>query len=219
MAGLQRYHAHGGGAPEEFPNGSAAHYGRTMHGRHLAYVRNCPCDKGISPRTAYVTGEPDTFFSIPAAVRVRGRNVRGFLTMDTEEGLQTGAPLGWRFTPNACQEIPAPPPPRYEVQSFDVCISGYERLRSPAEFILVAYPRPQWGARALRDAWLDDLRVCDRGDSFDYDAARRAVRAWCADLAKRLRAKGGTLGRALGGFDSGENGCAAFLYIRDMREE
>lgn len=45
----------------------------------VAAVGNCPCADG-QRRMVYATGEPDTFFSIPAATRVRGKWVSGFLT-------------------------------------------------------------------------------------------------------------------------------------------
>lgn len=45
----------------------------------LIKVLNCECEDG-SRRTAFVTGEADTFFSIPAYVNAGGRKVYGFLT-------------------------------------------------------------------------------------------------------------------------------------------
>lgn len=45
----------------------------------LIQVRNCPCQDG-ERRTAIITGEADTFFSIPAKVRVRGKWVSGYVT-------------------------------------------------------------------------------------------------------------------------------------------
>lgn len=94
--GLQKYHTRNSGKLEVHPNGSVAHYGATMFGRHLAKVDNCPCDKGLAPRTVYVTGEADTFFSLPAAVQFKGARIRGFLTFEDA--------AGWRFTPDADQQ-------------------------------------------------------------------------------------------------------------------
>jgi hypothetical protein len=54
---------------------------RWMGGPTLARVKGAICDDGV-PRTAYVTGEPDTFFSIPARVNVGKRSVRGWLGCD-----------------------------------------------------------------------------------------------------------------------------------------
>jgi len=47
-----------------------------------AKVRNCPID-GTSVRlTCYATGYADTFFSIPACTRYKGKHVRGYFTSD-----------------------------------------------------------------------------------------------------------------------------------------
>lgn len=63
--------------------------GRTvwMGGPSLARVKGAVCDDGTR-RTAYVTGEPDTFFSIPARVNIGKRSVSGWL--GCEDNL-------WRF--------------------------------------------------------------------------------------------------------------------------
>lgn len=44
----------------------------------------CPDGKR---RTAWITGEADTFFSIPARVTYKGRTVTGFVTYGNAEGL------------------------------------------------------------------------------------------------------------------------------------
>ena len=46
----------------------------------LAAVGHCPCLDG-KRRMVYATGEPDSFFTVPAATRVKGKWVSGFLTM------------------------------------------------------------------------------------------------------------------------------------------
>lgn len=53
------------------PNGSRPVYADWMGGPSLAAVRDCPAPDGKA-RTARVTGEPDSFFSVPA-VMTRGR--------------------------------------------------------------------------------------------------------------------------------------------------
>lgn len=55
-----------------------------MGGNPVAKVENCPVDNrpGDLRRTVYATNHPDTFFSIPAACKIAGRTVRGFLTSD-----------------------------------------------------------------------------------------------------------------------------------------
>ena len=51
-----------------------------------AKVLNCPI-KGTTVRLAcYATGYADTYFSVPACTRYRGKHVRGYFTHD-EEGI------------------------------------------------------------------------------------------------------------------------------------
>jgi hypothetical protein len=61
-------------------NGAIDWYTNWMGGPSLALIRNCPTPYGA--RTVYVQGEADTFFTIPAACRVKGKDVRGFLTCE-----------------------------------------------------------------------------------------------------------------------------------------
>jgi hypothetical protein len=78
--GLQKYRADIAGEP--CANGAVPHYTRWIGGPTLALVRNCPTEnRAIEPRTVYVRGEPDTWFSVPAACRYKRRTVRGYLTM------------------------------------------------------------------------------------------------------------------------------------------
>ena len=37
-------------------------------------------------------GVPDTFFSMPASVRVKGKTVSGYITTDTRDGFSTESP-------------------------------------------------------------------------------------------------------------------------------
>lgn len=59
-------------------HGVVVHYTVWMGGPSIAKLSNCPTPFGR--RTVYVTGEADTFFTIPAACRFRGKSVSGFLT-------------------------------------------------------------------------------------------------------------------------------------------
>lgn len=73
----------------------------------LVRVVGALCDDGTL-RTATITGHPDSFFSQPARVTVRGRTVTGFVTVDdmlpintttayTADG-RAAIPMGvWRF--------------------------------------------------------------------------------------------------------------------------
>lgn len=50
----------------------------------LERVENCLCQDGRR-RTVTVTGEPETFFSVPARTQVNGKTVTGFITGDNDE--------------------------------------------------------------------------------------------------------------------------------------
>ena len=73
--GLQRFRCDVSDPPDS--NGAIACYAKWIGGPSLALIRNCPTPFG--PRTVYVQGEPDTFFSIPAACRVKGKTVKGWI--------------------------------------------------------------------------------------------------------------------------------------------
>ena len=47
-------------------------------------VRKALCSDGVR-RYARLTGEPDTWFSIPASVKVQGKTVTGFVSMAEED--------------------------------------------------------------------------------------------------------------------------------------
>ncbi len=53
-----------------------------------AKVENCPIHGTPLRRTAYATAYADTYFSIPAFTRVRGRYVGGYLTTDSDGGVE-----------------------------------------------------------------------------------------------------------------------------------
>lgn len=74
-----------------------------------AKVKNCPVE-GNGRYTCYAQSYPDTYFTIPAATRIRGRYIRGFFSADSSgslmfypykgQGLMEPAP-GFKFCP-AC---------------------------------------------------------------------------------------------------------------------
>jgi hypothetical protein len=47
-----------------------------------AKVKNCPITGTDKRLTCYATGYADTYFSIPACTRYRGKHVRGYFTGD-----------------------------------------------------------------------------------------------------------------------------------------
>jgi hypothetical protein len=69
--------------------------------RRMVRVEDCLCPDGVR-RTARITGEPDTFFSIPASVKVRGVRVSGFVAgRETEEGERDYEFLPYTYRKNA----------------------------------------------------------------------------------------------------------------------
>lgn len=83
---MQKYRVDLIGEPD--PNGAIPCYSEWMAGRTLAVVRKCPVNwnSGGSTVTAYITGEADTYFSIPAICRYMGKRVRGYIT-NSDDGL------------------------------------------------------------------------------------------------------------------------------------
>jgi hypothetical protein len=71
-------------------NGSIPVYTKWLYGPTLAGVRKCPCPDGIA-RTVFCQSGPDTFFSIPAALRIKGKYTKGFITHNEN---------GYEFTAN-----------------------------------------------------------------------------------------------------------------------
>ena len=55
-------------------------------GPSLARVNACRIAGTELRRAVYVTGEPNTWFSIPAATRVKGKYIPGFLTGESDCG-------------------------------------------------------------------------------------------------------------------------------------
>ncbi len=62
-----------------------------------------------------------------------------------------------------------------KVSNFDVCVPGYERLRTPLEIILTSPIGPESTAEEIRDGFLDCVRCICWEDAFIYDEAPKAV--------------------------------------------
>jgi len=60
-----------------------------MGGPALAKIDNCRLEnlQGDMRRTVYVTGEPDTWFSVPAVCKLSGCRVKGYVTGDDDGNL------------------------------------------------------------------------------------------------------------------------------------
>lgn len=79
--GLQKYRADEAG--ETGLNGATPYYARWIGGPTLALVRNCPCGNADLPaRTVYITGEPETWSSLPAACSYKGKRITGYVMTD-----------------------------------------------------------------------------------------------------------------------------------------
>jgi hypothetical protein len=53
-----------------------------------AKVQNCPIAGTALRLTCYATAPADTFFSVPACTRYRGRYVRGYFTSDSDGAVE-----------------------------------------------------------------------------------------------------------------------------------
>jgi hypothetical protein len=82
----------------EFPNGAVgwAPGGPFDCLGPYARVNNCPVDGTDLRLTCYATGYADTFFSVPACTRRRGRHVGGFFTLDGDGGICFVPTAGFR---------------------------------------------------------------------------------------------------------------------------
>jgi len=79
--GLQKFRADYAGAKQK--NGGTPFYTSWVGGPTLALVRDCKCDNAsISPRTVYIREVADSYFSIPAACRYKGRTITGRIMLD-----------------------------------------------------------------------------------------------------------------------------------------
>ena len=68
-------------------DGSVSWYAEWMGGPSLSKIENCRTNLVGDPRvTAFIQGEADTFFSIPAKCSYRGCRIKGYVTSD-DDGL------------------------------------------------------------------------------------------------------------------------------------
>lgn len=70
-----------------WPNGAIGHRSGSQFDclGPYAKVKNCPIDGRPGLRlTCYATGYADTYFSVPACTRYRGKHVAGFFTLNDD---------------------------------------------------------------------------------------------------------------------------------------
>lgn len=65
-------------------DGSVSWIAEWIGGPTLAKINNCRINGFDRRLTVYVTGEADTWFSLPAATRCKGRYVKGYITSDEQ---------------------------------------------------------------------------------------------------------------------------------------
>lgn len=80
--GMQRFHA--SNDTFTWPNGAIGHRpgGPFDCLGPYAIVRNCPIAGTGLRRTCYATGIADTYFSVPAVCKVRGKRIAGYFSPD-----------------------------------------------------------------------------------------------------------------------------------------
>lgn len=77
---MQRYRAD---ISEPQNDGATIWRAEWMGGSTLSKIENCRIDlEGDMRRTVYITGEADTYFSIPAVAKIYGCRVKGYVTSD-----------------------------------------------------------------------------------------------------------------------------------------
>lgn len=81
--GLQKFRAD---KSDTQADGAKLWFADWLGGPSLAKIENCRCENlhGEPRVTVYITGEADTYFSIPAACYLFGKVVRGYVTGDDD---------------------------------------------------------------------------------------------------------------------------------------
>jgi hypothetical protein len=109
----------------------------------------------------------------------------------------------------------------YQVNSHDVCVQGFERLRTNDEFILVAYIAPGVTFKALEDALFTEIQVYARPDSFDYVACKKALGEWLESAIEPLYANGNINPFGLEDVEEDDGGADVnfFVYMQQTEDE
>lgn len=102
---------------------------------------------------------------------------------------------------------------KYYVNSFDVCVPGYERLRSQDEFILATPIAHDSDLDQLVSELKQDIQSCERFAGFDYDAARKAVDDWVVG-AKPLFAQPNPFDLETADYGEEDNLVTLYLYVK-----
>jgi hypothetical protein len=70
-------------------DGAKVWYAPWMGGPTIAKITNCRLANLVSEprRSVYITGEPDTYFSVPAVTRYMGKRIKGYVTSEDDGNL------------------------------------------------------------------------------------------------------------------------------------
>ena len=70
-------------------DGAKLWHANWIGGPSLSKIENCRLEnlQGNMRRTVYITGDADSFFSIPAVCKIAGCSVRGYVTSDNDGAL------------------------------------------------------------------------------------------------------------------------------------
>lgn len=91
--GLQRYYADPA-CPFHWSNGAIGYRTGTMMSPVGPYAKvvDCPVAGTTLKRTCYATGPADTYFSVPATCKIKGKAVKGYFTSD-DDGMVIFRPM------------------------------------------------------------------------------------------------------------------------------
>lgn len=113
---------------------------------------------------------------------------------------------------------------QYEVTTFDVCVQGFERLRTNEEFILAVPVTNADDVDTIVINLCEDVEACDRpdhddGEPFHYQEAKNAARRYITtnwvDIERRIKGLDDIDDEA---DNSDWPGCYAFLYMKPITE-
>lgn len=96
----------------------------------------------------------------------------------------------------------------YTVNSYDVCTSGFERLRNRDEFMLVVPVYNSDTRETIRDSLKHDALVWTERDWFHLDVCKAAIDAFCNE---QIDEKGFP---DLEDVPEDEEGCSIFVYLQ-----
>ena len=98
------------------------------------------------------------------------------------------------------------------LNSYDVCVPGYERLRRNSEFILAIPVGPNDTRHDVYQALLDDVQACERPDQFDWDGCRQMLADAFGNPDRFNEQFDGTLPEC----DDNDDSCYLYLYCEQV---